>query len=153
MTQRIGIYPGSFDPLTLGHMDIIEGALALVDVLVVAIGVNGSKTPSHTTQARLDAITKAVAPLAAKANVQLKVMAFEGLLVEAAKAQNATLLIRGLRDGTDLDYEMQLCGMNATLAPWLQTVFLPGRVEHRHISGTLVRQIAALGGDISPFVP
>jgi pantetheine-phosphate adenylyltransferase len=102
---------------------------------------------------RLQLIQTVASPLAAEAGVGIEVLTFDNLVVDFAREVDATILIRGLRDGTDLDYEMQMAGMNRTLAPWLQTVFLPARPEARHITATLVRQIAAMGGDIAPFVP
>jgi len=151
--DRIALYPGSFDPLTNGHIDILTAAFGLCDRLVVAIGVHPSKEPMLSVDDRLELIQRVATPLAAEAEVALDATTFDNLVVDFAREVDATILIRGLRDGTDLDYEMQMAGMNGTLAPWLQTVFVPARPEARHITATLVRQIAAMGGDITPFVP
>lgn len=149
---RIAIYPGSFDPMTNGHVDVLERALALADRLIVAVGVHPAKKPLFSFEERADMI-RAVAVRLGVPTGRLDVIAFDGLVVEAAKTSGATLLIRGLRDATDFDYEMQMAGMNQTLAPTIRTVFLPASPDVRHITATLVRQIAAMGGDISAFVP
>ncbi len=151
--DRTALYPGSFDPLTNGHIDILEAAFGLCDKLIVAIGVHPSKEPMLSVDDRLELIETVGAPLAEAAGVTVEACTFDNLVVDFAREVGATILIRGLRDGTDLDYEMQMAGMNATMAPWLQTVFLPASPEARHITATLVRQIAQMGGDISPFVP
>ncbi len=150
---RIAIYPGTFDPLTNGHIDVIRSALRLADEVVVAIGVHPGKTPVFSLAERQAIIAEAMAELGASATSRVRTTSFDGLVVDAAKAAGATILVRGLRDGTDFDYEMQMTGMNGTIAPELQTVFLPASPATRHITATLVRQIAAMGGDISPFVP
>jgi len=150
---RTALYPGSFDPLTNGHVDILEAAFRLCDRLVVAVGVHSRKTPMLPVEERLSLLETVAGPLGAAAGVAVEVRTFGNLVVDFAAEVGATLLIRGLRDGTDLDYEMQMAGMNGTMAPALQTVFLPARPEARHITATLVRQIATMGGDIAPFVP
>jgi pantetheine-phosphate adenylyltransferase len=153
MTKRVAIYAGSFDPPTNGHLDVLKGALAIVERVVIAIGIHPGKAPLFSFDERV-ALIKQVAKSELKAdNGRLDVVAFDGLLVEAAHANGASILIRGLRDGTDLDYEMQMAGMNETMAPDLQTVFLPASPSVRTITATLVRQIASMGGDIRPFVP
>ena len=151
--NRTALYPGTFDPLTNGHVDMLEGAFRLCDRLVVAIGVHPSKEPMLSVDDRLELIEKVAAPLGKKDGVAIEACTFDNLVVDFAREVGATLLIRGLRDGTDLDYEMQMAGMNGTMAPWLQTVFLPASPQARHITATLVRQIAQMGGDIKPFVP
>ena len=151
--DRTALYPGTFDPLTNGHVDLLEGAFRLCDRLVVAIGVHPSKDPMLSVDDRLELIETVAAPLGAAAGVSVEACTFDNLVVDFAREVGATILIRGLRDGTDLDYEMQMAGMNGTMAPWLQTVFLPASPEARHITATLVRQIAQMGGDIEPFVP
>lgn len=151
--SRTAVYPGSFDPLTNGHVDMLRASFALCDRLVVAVGLHPSKTAMLAASERLGLIEAVGRPLAAAAGVVLEARTFDGLVIEFARSVGATLLIRGLRDGTDLDYEMQMAGMNGTMAPWLQTVFLPASPRERHITATLVRQIAAMGGDVSPFVP
>ena len=146
---RIAYYPGSFDPLTNGHLDILRQAAALADRVVVGIGVHPGKTPLFSFEERADIIQS----VAREENLEIAVEAFDNLVVDAANESGATLLIRGLRDGTDLDYEMQMAGMNGTMLPEITTVFLPSRPMVRHITATLVRQIAKMGGDVSPFVP
>ncbi len=151
--MRIGLYPGSFDPLTNGHVDMLKASFRLVDKLVVAIGIHPQKSPLFSADERLAMIEEVVRPLAIAAGVELQACTFSSLLIDFAKECGAHLLIRGLRDGTDLDYEMQMAGMNMSMAADVQTVFLPASPKDRHIAATLVRQIAALGGDISAFVP
>jgi pantetheine-phosphate adenylyltransferase len=148
-----GLYAGSFDPLTLGHLDVVQSACRMVGHLVVAIGVHHGKTPLFDAAERQAMIEAVCGPVAEAAGVKLAVTTFDGLVTAAAVQSGATLLIRGLRDGTDLDYEMQMAGMNARLEPRVQTVFIPGSPPVRPIAATLVRQIAAMGGDASPFVP
>ena len=147
---RTALYPGSFDPLTNGHLDILAAALDLADRVVVAIGTHHGKLPLFSFDERAAMLKEA--DLGAGGD-RVAVVRFDGLAVEAARANGATLLVRGLRDGTDLDYEMQMAGMNRALAPEIRTVFVPGTPATRHISATLVRQIAGLGGDVSSFVP
>ena len=153
MTHRTAFYAGSFDPPTNGHLDVLKGALAVADTVYVGIGRQASKTPLFTFDERVALIEQSCRDELGDAAARLKVIAFEGLLIDAARKQGATIMIRGLRDGTDLDYEMQMAGMNETMAPELQTVFLPASPSVRTITATLVRQIAAIGGDIRPFVP
>ena len=150
---RVGIYPGSFDPLTLGHVAILRAGLHVCDRLVVAVGVHASKAPLLPAASRVALIEEVGSALAEEAGTELVVQTFDGLLVDLARSLDATILIRGLRDATDLDYEMQMAGMNGTMAPALQTVFIPARPETRHITATLVRQIVGMGGDITAFVP
>ena len=151
--SRTGLYTGSFDPLTNGHLHVIATAASFCDRLVVAIGVHPAKTPFLSVEERVAAIAEEAAPLASGFGCRLEVTTFGGLAVEAARQCGATLIIRGLRDGTDFDYEMQMAGMNATLAPDLRTVFVPASAETRAISSTLVRQVAAMSGNVSDFVP
>ena len=153
MTQLVGFYPGSFDPLTNGHLDVIERATKLVDTLVVAIGTHATKKPLFSHADRLALLKASLEPIGKRTNTEFQVEEFDGLAVAAARQFGAKLIIRGLRDTTDYNYEMQMVGMNAQMAPDLQTVFLPSSPHVRHISATLVRQIAELGGDISAFVP
>lgn len=151
--SRIAFYPGTFDPVTNGHADILAGALAIADQVVVAIGINPAKSPVFGLDERKEMIAEMAAAIGGDAARRVSAIAFEGLLVEAAKAAGATILVRGLRDSADFDYEMQMAGMNGTLAPAIRTVFLPASPASRHITATLVRQIASLGGDVRPFVP
>src|SRR5437763_4416716 len=150
---RVALYAGSFDPVTNGHLDVIRQAARLADRLVAAIGVHPGKTPLFPVEDRLAMLAEACGPLAAAAGCEFKATTFDGLVVTAARDAGATLLIRGLRDGSDFDYEMQMAGMNDALAPTIQTVFLPAAPAVRPITATLVRQIAAMGGNIEGFVP
>ena len=151
--MRVGLYPGSFDPVTLGHVDIVRRAAHLVDRLVIAIGAHHSKGPLFNDEERVKLAQEALEPVAADLGVELEVTVFDGLTVEAAKTVGATVVFRGLRDAGDFDYEMQMAGMNAALASEIETVFLAASPGTRHIAASLVRQIAAMGGDVSPFVP
>ena len=150
---RIALYPGSFDPVTNGHLDVVGQAVELCDRLIVAIGVHSGKQPLFSIEERLKMVNDVFAPIAAKAGCAFDATTYDNLTVTAAHKNGATIMIRGLRDGTDLDYEMQLAGMNETMAADLHTVFVPASVLVRPITATLVRQIAAMGGDFSAFVP
>ncbi|MCA1458557.1 pantetheine-phosphate adenylyltransferase [Bradyrhizobium sp. BRP22] len=150
---RIALYPGSFDPVTNGHLDVVKHAVALCDRLVVAIGVHPGKKPLFSVEERLAMLQEVFGPVATKAGCDFECITFDDLTVTAAQRAGATILIRGLRDGTDLDYEMQIAGMNETMAPDVRTVFLPASPTVRPITATLVRQIASMGGDVSNFVP
>jgi pantetheine-phosphate adenylyltransferase len=150
---RVALYAGSFDPLTNGHVDVIESAVSLCDELIIAIGVHPGKRPLFSVSERLDLIENVCGSLSEARACKLSVTTFSGLAVEAARAAGASLMLRGLRDGTDLDAEMRMAAMNAVMAPEIKTVFFPASPAVRHISATLVRQIATLGGDPSPFVP
>jgi pantetheine-phosphate adenylyltransferase len=150
---RKALYTGSFDPPTNGHLDIIANAARFCDEIVVAIGVHPGKTPLLSADERAALIRRCCEAEMSAHACQLSVLTFSGLAVEAARAAGANLILRGLRDGSDLDYEMQMAGMNAAMAPEIQTLFLPASPGVRHITATLVRQIALLGGDISTFVP
>lgn len=153
MTDRTAIYAGSFDPLTNGHLDVLKASLAIADKIFVAIGIQASKTPVFGLEERVALIEQAARDELGSDAARLEVVSFQGLLIDAARKHGAQIMIRGLRDGTDLDYEMQMAGMNETMAPELQTVFLPASPSVRTITATLVRQIASMGGDIRPFVP
>jgi pantetheine-phosphate adenylyltransferase len=150
---RIALYPGSFDPVTNGHLDVVRHAVGLCDRLVVAIGVHPGKKPLFSTEERLDMVEAIFAPVASAGGCAFDCTTYDNLTVVAARKNGATIMIRGLRDGTDLDYEMQLAGMNGAMAPEVQTVFVPASPGVRPITATLVRQIAAMGGDVSAFVP
>jgi pantetheine-phosphate adenylyltransferase len=151
--SRVAFYAGSFDPVTNGHVDVLLQACALADRLVVAIGVHPGKTPLFSAEERADMIRTAVGSEAVGAGTTLEVVTFADLAVDAARRAGATLLVRGLRDGTDFDYEMQMAGMNAAMAPEIRTIFLPASPMVRPITATLVRQIAKMRGDVSGFVP
>jgi pantetheine-phosphate adenylyltransferase len=150
---RVALYPGSFDPVTNGHLDVVRNAVHLCDRLVVAIGVHTTKKPLFSPEERLRMVHDLFGPVAADAGCGLDAVTYDDLTVTAARRHGASLMIRGLRDGTDLDYEMQLAGMNETMAPDVHTVFVPASTPVRPITATLVRQIAGMGGDVSAFVP
>jgi len=150
---RIALYAGSFDPVTNGHLDVVRHAAALADRLVLAIGVHPGKSPLFSVGDRLEMLEETCGPVAQKAGAKIQYTTFSGLVVDAARQAGATLLIRGLRDSTDFDYEMQMAGMNEAMAPKIHSVFLPASPDVRPITATLVRQIAGMGGDVSAFVP
>ena len=151
--MRVGLYPGSFDPVTYGHVDIVRRAAHLVDKLVIAIGTHHDKHPLFTAEERVKLTSKVLNPVAKEIGLKLELTTYDNLTVDAAKDAKATVVIRGLRDAGDFDYEMQMAGMNQALAPEIETVFLASSPEARHIAASLVRQIAAMGGDVSSFVP
>jgi pantetheine-phosphate adenylyltransferase len=150
---RIALFAGSFDPITLGHLDVARGAARLADKLVLAIGIHPGKTALFSPDERLAMLSEICAPVAREAGCAFACLTFDDLVVAAARREGATILVRGVRDATDLDYEMQMAGMNAAMAPEITTVFLPAAPAVRPITATLVRQIAAMGGDVAPFVP
>jgi len=149
---RIGFYPGSFDPVTRGHADIVARSLRMLDELVIGIGVHPGKAPVFSPQERIAMLEAECAPLVKATRSKVRVVTFDGLTVDAAREAGATVMIRGIRDSTDLDYEMQLAGTNSAMAPDIDTVFLPAAPAHRHIAASLIRQIAAMGGDVSSLV-
>lgn len=150
---RIAFYPGTFDPVTNGHLDVLDAALALADAVVIGVGVNAGKTPLFSLAERLDLLGLVIAALPQAARERVSVVSFEGLAVDAAEKAGAAIIVRGVRDSADFDYEMQMAGMNRDLDPALHTVLVPARPAVRHITATLVRQIASHGADISAFVP
>ncbi len=150
---RIAFYPGSFDPITNGHLDVVRQAARLADRLVLAIGIHPGKTPLFSAEERLAMLNEVCGPVAKQAGAELACVTFGDLVIALAQRERATILIRGLRDATDFDYEMQMAGMNAAMAPDISTVFLPASPAVRPITATLVRQIGKMGGDITPFVP
>ncbi len=149
---RTGFYSGSFDPITNGHIDVIRRSAGLVDRLVIGIGTHPGKTPLFSVEEKMAMIAADTAAIAKATGCRIEAETFAGLTVDAAKACGASTIFRGLRDGTDLDYEMQMSGMNGAMAPALQTVFLPASPDVRHITATLVRQIAQMGGNVTSFV-
>lgn len=149
---RIGFYSGSFDPVTLGHTDVIRRASELVDELVIGIGINPGKASMFSDSERAAMLEEEVAPIAKVTGTGIKVVTFSGLAVAAARLHKAGVIIRGLRDGTDFDYEMQMAGMNGEMAPEIQTVYVSASPAVRHIAANLVRAVATMGGDASPFV-
>ena len=150
---RTAIYTGSFDPVTNGHVALLDAASVLCDRLVVAIGVHPSKRPMFSADERRALIEQCCGDLVFAKGSRLEVVTFDGLAVEAARRHGATVILRGVRGATDLDDEMAMAGMNGAMLPAVPTVFLPAPPAVRHITATLVRQIAGMGGDVSTFVP
>ncbi len=146
-------YPGSFDPVTNGHLDIIKRAANLASTLVIGVGVHHGKKSLFSEDERIAMITHECLGLAKSGECEFQIVTFENLAVDAAREHGANVIIRGLRDSGDFDYEMQMAGMNAGLAPEIETVFLASAPPVRHIAASLVRQIASMSGDVSPFVP
>ena len=139
--------------MTNGHLDVVRGGCRLVDRMVIAVGAHPGKAPLFSIDERIEMLNDVFGPVAAETDRAIEIVTFDDLTVNAARRHGANVLLRGLRDGNDLDYEMQIAGMNAQMAPELQTVFLPASAAVRPISATLVRQIAGMGGDVSAFVP
>jgi pantetheine-phosphate adenylyltransferase len=150
---RTALFPGSFDPVTNGHLDLVRQVSRLADRLVLAIGTHPGKSALFSADERLAMLRETCAPLAQASGCDFGCITFADLVVAAAQRECATLLIRGLRSATDFDYEMEMAGMNAAMAPAIQTIFLPASPNVRPITATLVRQIASMGGDVSSFVP
>ena len=146
--MKIAICPGSFDPITLGHLDIIRRAAVMFDKVIVAVLVNPGKNPSFTADERLDMIRRAVADIP---NVEAE--CFDGLLAEYARLRNANTIVKGLRAVTDFEYEFQMALINRKLNPETDTVFLTTSSQHMYLSSSMVKSIAQFGGDISDFVP
>lgn len=148
--MKIAIYPGTFDPVTLGHIDIIKRASQLFDHLIIAAAKDNYKNPLFSLDERVQLIKEEIAPL--NKNNNISVEKFEGLLVNYAKNKNAQIIIRGLRAVSDFEYEFQMFGMNSKLNPEIQTIFLPASETNHFIASKLVKEVAKLGGDISKFV-
>ncbi|MDD3919889.1 MAG: pantetheine-phosphate adenylyltransferase [Eubacteriales bacterium] len=148
--MKTGVYPGSFDPFTTGHMDIVRRACSMLDCVVVAVLNNSAKTPFFTLEERLTFIRDA---LAAEGIQNAKVGSFDGLLVEYARSIGAKFVVRGLRAVTDFEYEFQINAMNCKLAPEIQTVFFMAEADHAYLSSSIVKEIGALGGPIDTLVP
>jgi pantetheine-phosphate adenylyltransferase len=151
--MKIALYTGSFDPLTNGHLDVLAQTLKIVDNVVVAIGLHPGKQPLFSFEERAAMIASIAKDEFGKRAGDIRVVSFDGLAVHAAEKTGAQMVVRGLRDGTDFDYEMQMAGMNGAMAPQIPTVFIPASPASRHITATLVRQIASMQGDVSAFVP
>jgi pantetheine-phosphate adenylyltransferase len=149
MTKRIGVYPGTFDPITLGHMDIIERGAKLVDELIIGVTTNAAKSPMFADEERIAIVAREAAAMGI---CNVRVVGFNSLLVDFAKAQGASVVIRGIRGVTDFEYEYQLTGMNRQLNDQIETVFLMADVALQPIASRLVKEIALYGGDISKFV-
>ena len=149
--MKIGIYPGSFDPITLGHLDIIIRASGLVDQLTIGVLRNSSKRPLFTSDERVELIERVIRKYPELSHV--KVEAFDGLLVDFAKQKKASLIVRGFRAITDFEYELQIAQMNHKLIPSIDTIFFTTSVEYSYLSSSAVREIASYGGNIEQFVP
>ena len=149
MTVRIGVYPGTFDPVTLGHMDIIRRGAKLVDRLVIGVTTNPSKSPMFTIEERMATVRREVAGVGG----DIEVVAFDSLLMDFAERQGAKVIVRGLRAVADFEYEYQMAGMNQQINPRVETVFLMADVALQPIASRLVKEIALYGGNIAKFVP
>jgi pantetheine-phosphate adenylyltransferase len=150
---RVAFYSGSFDPPTNGHVDVMAQSARLCDRLVVGVGSHPTKSGLFSVDERIAMIRGAAEEVVRKGGAALEVVSFGDLAVSAARRVGAGLIVRGLRDATDFDYEMEMAGMNRVMAPEIATVFLPASASVRTITATLVRQIASMGGDVSPFAP
>ena len=149
--RRVGLYPGTFDPLTLGHMDIIGRAVKLVDHLVIGVATNPSKSPLFSLEERQEIIRHETAPLAGDGRATIAVQTFETLLIKFAEQVGASVIVRGLRAVSDFEYEFQMVAMNQRLNAEIETVFLMADPRHQAISSRLVKEIAMLDGNIAPF--
>jgi len=150
--MRIGLYPGTFDPLTLGHIDIITRACALVDRLVIGVAINRDKGPLFDLEERVEMIETECRPLMLKTGTEILPHPFENLLIDCARDVGATMIVRGLRAVADFEYEFQMVGMNRALDASIETVFLMADARRQAIASKLVKEIARLGGDVSRFV-
>jgi len=151
--QRIGLYPGTFDPLTNGHLDVIARAARLLDKLIVGVAINTGKGPLFSLEERVELVEAEVAAIAGRNGTVIEVQPMHGLLVHFARSVGATMIMRGLRAVSDFDYEFQMAGMNYRMDPGVETVFVMASERHQFIASRLVKEVAALGGDISSFVP
>tara|TARA_B000000557_G_C20560788_1_gene352993 strand:+ start:59 stop:559 length:501 start_codon:yes stop_codon:yes gene_type:complete len=150
--MRIGLYPGTFDPITLGHIDIIRRASLLVDRLVIGVAINRDKAPLFTLEERVEMLEKDCADLSEQTGTEIIVHPFENLLINCAHDVGAQVIVRGLRAVADFEYEFQMVGMNRSLDNSIETVFLMAEAKHQAIASKLVKEIARLDGDISKFV-
>lgn len=153
MPHRIGLYPGTFDPMTLGHLDIIKRAVKLVDELVIGVAINAGKGPLFSLEERAAMVTEELSAVSVESGVPIKVVPFDSLLVNFADELNADIIIRGLRAISDFEYEYQMVAMNDALNDRVETVFLMADLKYQAIASRLVKEIAKLDGDISAFVP
>ncbi len=151
--MRTGLYPGTFDPITLGHVDIIRRAATLVDRLVIGVAINRDKGPLFTLEERVAMVEAESAKLSRTTGIEIVAHPFDNLLIDCAREVGAGLIIRGLRAVADFEYEFQMVGMNRKLDDEINTVFLMAEAEHQAIASKLVKEIARLGGDVSHFVP
>jgi pantetheine-phosphate adenylyltransferase len=153
MPDRTGLYPGTFDPVTNGHLDVIGRAARLMDRLVIGVAINTGKGPLFPLEERVELVQAEADTIAAKTGCRIEVRPFTGLLIGFAKEVGASMIVRGLRAVSDFDYEFQMAGMNHRLDPGVETVFLMASERNQFISSRFVKEIAQLGGDISSFVP
>ena len=151
--MRVGLYPGTFDPITLGHIDIIRRASNLVDRLVIGVAINRDKGPLFSLEERVEMIEAECAQLSSKSGIEIVAHPFENLLIDCARDVGAEIIIRGLRAVADFEYEFQMVGMNRRLDDEIETVFLMADPDHQAIASKLVKEIARLGGDVNGFVP
>ncbi|QHQ34531.1 pantetheine-phosphate adenylyltransferase [Algicella marina] len=151
--MRIGLYPGTFDPVTLGHTDIVRRACMLVDRLVIGVAINRDKGPMFTLEERVAMIEAECGPIAKATGTEIVAHPFENLLIDCAVDVGASIIVRGLRAVSDFEYEFQMVGMNRAMRDDVETVFLMADAHHQAIASRLVKEIARLGGDITPFVP
>jgi len=151
--KRVGLYPGTFDPLTRGHTDIIQRAVKLVDELVVGVAINRDKGPLFSLEERVEMVTREMEVISGKSGVPIHVKPFDNLLMHFAEDCNADVIIRGLRAVSDFEYEFQMVGMNQALNEEIETVFLMADARYQSIASRLVKEIARLGGEIREFVP
>lgn len=150
---RVGLYPGTFDPVTNGHLDVIGRAARLLDKLVVGVAVNTGKGPLFALEERVELVEAEIARIATENGMVIEVRPFDNLLIDFARQVGASMIVRGLRAVSDFDYEFQMAGMNYRMAPDIETVFLMASERHQFIASRLVKEVAMLGGDISSFVP
>jgi pantetheine-phosphate adenylyltransferase len=152
MTQsRVGLYPGTFDPITLGHMDIVKRAVKLVDHLIIGVATNPSKSPLFTLAERMEMVRHEISPLGGNGRATIDVETFDSLLMQFAEKVRASVIVRGLRAVSDFEYEFQMVAMNQRLNSEIETVFLMADPRHQAIASKLVKEIAMLGGNVSPF--
>ena len=151
--HRIGLYPGTFDPVTNGHIDIIARSARLMDKLVIGVAINTGKGPLFSVEERVELVQAEIQQIAQRNGTIIDVVPFQGLLIDFARKLGACMIVRGLRAVSDFDFEFQMAGMNYRMAPDIETVFLMASERHQFIASRLVKEVASLGGDISSFVP
>lgn len=151
--MRVGLYPGTFDPVTNGHMDIIRRSCTLVDRLVIGVAINGAKGPMFSLEERVAMVERECVPLGIEVGCEVVVHPFENLLINCARDVGASVIIRGLRAVADFEYEFQMVGMNRSMDNSIETVFLMADAKNQAIASKLVKEIAKLGGDVTKFVP